>query len=85
MDEYERVHLADASLDLFAWIISPALEKTLSYGVLVAGIAKSPNLLAFLLGLTTKFENSSFALIKINLIHSSDVMHVHVTWLDFAH
>jgi len=64
MDEHNSVHLADASLDMiFSHQFSAlhAIEKTLSDGALVAGIAKMPcpKLLASFLGLTTKFENSS--------------------------
>jgi len=88
MDEYNSVHLADASLDLFAWIVNPAIEKTFSDGALVAGIysqnALCLKLLASFLSLITNFKNSSSAMIIINLICSIDVMYGHVTWLDFC-
>jgi len=37
MNDHNSVHLADASLDLLAWIVIPAIEKTLSDVALVAG------------------------------------------------
>jgi len=80
MDAHNSVHLADASL--IDMIVSPELsalrQRRLSriwrYGVLVAGIVNCPVPEAFgiLLGLTTKFENSSSGMIIINLIRSSD-------------
>jgi len=77
MDENNYAHLTDASHDLFASIVSPAIEKILSGGALVTDIAKMPCVSA--LSIIFMFDNETRKRILRHDYNQSEAANSHVT------